>query len=250
MCDRLQANDGNRTVALGVQDLGGFRISAERRGVCGSRGGDFYTFAVHGPGRIGVVIGDACGSGAEGEAQLAPILPKVRELARRGVAPARLLEELNRTAAATLPSDRFVTAAALELDVRRGVLTTANAAHVPPLVRRAGVVSVVGTVAGAPLGFSETSLYVDEEHDLAEGDVIVLMTDGVLEVIESDLLAMSTSRSVFAGAPEGASGAHRSFLRLFEECALGRRPDDMTLVALEALSDAEASNANEFLQVG
>src|SRR5262245_42916495 len=88
-------------------ELSGFRVSAERRGAAGTRGGDFYILAARAPGHISIVIGDACGSGAEGEAQLAPVLPHVCELVRSGISPARLLSELNRVAALELPLDRF-----------------------------------------------------------------------------------------------------------------------------------------------
>lgn len=226
----------------------GFHVSAERRGADGARGGDFYTLAVRGPGRIGVVIGDACGRGADGEAQLAPILPKVCELALSGLSPARLLSELNRTVVAELPLDRFVTAAAFELDARKGVFMAANAGHVPAMLRRAREVSIVGRVSGAPLGFSQDSAYREEHHDLCRGDVIVLMTDGVLEAIEADLVTMSTLRTLCAETKEGACGVHRLLLRKFEECTRGCRADDMTLVALEALAEVSACNTNEYLK--
>jgi len=224
----------------------GFHVSAERRGAGGAEGGDFYTLAVRAPGRIGVVIGDTCGWGADGEAQLALILPKVREFALSGLSPARLLSELNRTVIAELALDRFVTAAAFELDALRGVFTVANAGHVPALLRRLGQVSLVGCASGAPLGFMEDSTYTNEHHELSRGDVLVLMTDGVLEAVETDLTTMSTLRTLFAKTPEGACGVHRRLLRKFEECAVGRRADDMTLVALEALVDVSASNTIEY----
>jgi serine phosphatase RsbU (regulator of sigma subunit) len=237
-------------VASTACELCGFRVSAERRGAGGVHGGDFYILAAHAPGRIGIVIGDACGNGVEGEAQLATILPRARELVRSGISPSRLLLELNRIAVLDLPLDRFVTAVALELDVDNGVLTAASAAHVPPLVRRAENVSVACLHAGCPLGFSVASTYVDEHHDLIEGDLIVLMTDGILEAIETDLLEMSTTRSLFAEAPEGARAVHRLFLRKVRERTSGRRTDDMTLLAVEALPKIGASNANGLLQVG
>src|SRR5581483_3533589 len=62
--------------ALTGRDGAGFNVSALVRGEDGTAsGGDFYTLAVRGPGRIGVIIGDACGRGADGRAQLARILP-------------------------------------------------------------------------------------------------------------------------------------------------------------------------------
>jgi serine phosphatase RsbU (regulator of sigma subunit) len=249
-CRRLESAPKGKLpiVASTACELDGFRLSAERRGAAGSRGGDFYIVAARAPGRISIVIGDACGNGAEGEAQLAPILPRARELVRSGISPARLLLELNRIAVRDLPLDRFVTAAALELDVAHGVLTAANAAHVPPLVRRAETVSVACRHSGSPLGFSVASTYVDEHHDLIEGDLVVVMTDGILEAIETDLLAMSTARSLFAKATEGARGVHRLFLRKVAERTSGRRTDDMTFLAVEALPKI-VSNANGLLQV-
>jgi sigma-B regulation protein RsbU (phosphoserine phosphatase) len=192
------------------------------------------------------VIGDACGRGADGEAQLALILPKVCELALSGLSPALLLSELNRAAIAELALDRFVTVAAFELDTRRGVFTTANAGHVPAMLRRAGQVSIVGCASGAPLGFSEDSTYTDEHHELSSGDVIVLMTDGVLEAVEADLTTMSTLRTLFAETREGASGVHRLLLQKFEERTAGLPADDMTLVALEAIAGVSASNTIEY----
>jgi hypothetical protein len=233
-----------------ICELSGFRLSFEQRSADGASGGDFCVLSGRERGRISVAIGDMCGSGAEGRAHLAAILPKVGELVRSGLSPARVLSKLNRVAAAVLPLDRFVTAAVLELDMRLGTLTIANAGHVPPLVRNgAHHVSVVRGVSGAPLGFSEASIYVDSRYDLGAGDVIVLMTDGVLEAIESDLIAMITARRLFAQTEGGALQARERFVEKFDKCAVRRHPDDMTLVALEALGGSGASNTNGFLQV-
>src|ERR1041384_3664833 len=79
-------------------ELCGFQITAERRGAAGARGGDFCILAARSPGHISIVLGDACGFGAEGEAQLAPILPRLCELVRSEMSPALLLSELNRVA--------------------------------------------------------------------------------------------------------------------------------------------------------
>jgi sigma-B regulation protein RsbU (phosphoserine phosphatase) len=184
-----------------------------------------------------VVIGDACGRGADGESQVSKILPKVHELAVSGASPAELLMELNHTVATELPPDRFVTAAAFEFDMRAGTLTVANAAHVPAIVRRAQGrhVSVVGRASGIPLGLVESTIYLNQRYELNQGDVIVLMTDGVLEAVESDLSSMSTLQRFLAEASEGAGDVHRFLLRKFEECTAGKRADDMTLVTLEGM---------------
>jgi serine phosphatase RsbU (regulator of sigma subunit) len=218
-------------------DRAGFDVSAECRGAGRTvRGGDFYTLAVRAPGHIGVVIGDACGRGAEGHAQLARILPTVHELALSGVSPAALLTALNQAVAAELPADRFLTAAAFEFDMRTETITVANAAHVPAIVRRARgrQVSVVGRASGVPLGIASGTTYLDERCELSGGDVIVLMTDGVLEAVESDLVNMSTLKRFVSEASEGAREVHRFLLRKFEDCTTEERSDDMTLMTLEA----------------
>jgi serine phosphatase RsbU (regulator of sigma subunit) len=212
-------------------------VSAVRRSADGTAGGgDFYTVTVRGPGRIGIVIGDACGRGADGAAQLSTILPKVRQLALSKTSPADLLTELNRTVSTRLTADRFVTAAAFELDIWAGRLTVANAAHVPAMVRtaRGRSVAIVGRPSGMPLGIAAGTRYREESHELNRGDLVVLMTDGVLEAIEADLLNMTTLTTLLARASGGAAAAHRILLRKCDECTRGKRADDMTLVALEA----------------
>jgi serine phosphatase RsbU (regulator of sigma subunit) len=136
--------------------------------------------------------------------------------------------------------DRFVTGAAFELDLRAGTFTVANAAHVPAIVRRARsrYVSVVGRPSGAPLGIAKSATYVTERHELGRGDVIVLMTDGVLEAVESDLVTMSALKRLLAEASGGAREVHRILLRKFEECTKGGRADDMTLLVLEVTPTA------------
>lgn len=243
-------------------DGAGFHVAAERRGVGGTGGGDFYTLAVRAPGHVGVVIGDTCGRGSDGEAQLSLILPKIHELALSGLLPAALLFELNRIVGATLPADRFVTAAAFELDMRAGMLTVANAAHVPALVRarRGGEVAIVGQASGTPLGLWENTAYVDEHSELYEGDLIVLMTDGVLEALEPDLVAMSTLKRLLADTmdapdappasrPSGSNRArtiHDALLRKFDDCTAGGRPDDMTLMVLQAIFEPIGSSFLDF----
>jgi sigma-B regulation protein RsbU (phosphoserine phosphatase) len=244
----LAASPFRSSRALTRWEGAGFDVSGLSRGEDGTTGGgDFYTLAVRGPGRIGVIIGDACGRGVDGAAQLARILPRVHQLALSEASPAELLRGLNRTVAAELSADRFVTAAAFELDLVAGTLTVANAGHVPAIVRRAkeGTVSVVGRPSGIPLGIVESTTYIEEHCELARGDVVVLMTDGLLEAVEADLLSMSTLLRLLEGASESAASVHRVLLERCDECNIGKRADDLTLVALEATHGLASSRFSD-----
>ncbi len=217
---------------------GAFRILAESRSAGGSIGGDFCAFRLRGPKRLAVVIGDACGRGPEGAKLLPHILPVLDELSRSLSRPRLLLEALNRQLVGRLASDRFVTGAVLELDAETGTLTIANAGHVPAMLRNAaGEVVVVGRASGPPLGILADCSYVDESYPLALGDVIVFMTDGVLEAIETDLTAMSRLAAVMGQLPGGGRDVHRRLLASLPTNPPEKRADDMTLLSMELLAE-------------
>jgi serine phosphatase RsbU (regulator of sigma subunit) len=212
------------------REMGDFRIVAECHAADARRGGDFYYASLGQQGRLAVVIGDACGRGSEGARLLTHLLPAIHALVRPGSGPARLLAELNRRVAIGVPIDRFVTAAALEIDAAAGVMLVANAGHVPPLVRRArGGVSLIGRASGPPLGLLRDAHYTEERVGIERGDMLVFMTDGVVEAVESDLVNMSHLRSTIARAPGGR--VHSSVGRLLADSA--SEADDRTLVSLE-----------------
>jgi serine phosphatase RsbU (regulator of sigma subunit) len=230
--------------AGGAWQLGAFRILAESRCAGGDIGGDFYAFNLREPKRLAVVIGDACGRGAEGARLLPHVLPVLSQLASGSGSPSRLLEALNRALTGRMPTDRFVTGAVLELDAETWTLTVANAGHVPAVLRSgAGDVRLVGRASGPPLGIVAEHSYLDESHPITSGDVVVFMTDGVLEAVETDLSGMSRVASVVAQRPGRGSDVHRRLLATLPTYPPEKRADDMTLLSLE-ISTEQSSNAS------
>lgn len=223
-------------------DLGAFRMLAECRAAEGNLGGDFYAFRLRGPKRLAVIIGDACGRGQEGARLLPSVLSHIEELVVSPVPPSHLLQNLNRGLIGKLSSDRFVTGAAIEIDGQAGTLTVANAAHVPAVLRRAnGEVRIVGRASGPPLGILEEASYFDETVQFGSGDVLVLMTDGILEAVETDLQGMPTLTAL-VGQGIGSGGAvHRRLLAQLTAQEAARDPDDMMLLSLELLAEARVA---------
>jgi serine phosphatase RsbU (regulator of sigma subunit) len=217
-------------------EFGGFHMLAEARSAGGLPGGDFYTFALRAPTRLAVVIGDACGRGRDG-AELVPlVLPAVDALLPTETSPGRILSEVNRTLCGSVAKDRFVTAAAFELDTVDGSVVAACAGHVPTLIRNAeGRVRTVGSASGPPLGIVGDCQYTDERHPLTQGDVVVFMTDGLLEALETDLMEMERLRHILATAPAGNGAVHRSLLGELDRCTLRSRSDDVLLLSLEVV---------------
>jgi len=231
------ASHSNRQPSIPWERLG-LRMLVETRFGGSEVGGDFYAFALREPRRLAVVIGDACGRGTSAAKLLPRVLPSVHALLRSEASPSRLLTEVNRRVVRDMPIDRFVTTGAFELDLGAGNLIASSAGHVPALVRRAsGGVVVVGRASGPPLGLVADCSFVDEYHHLGKGDVVVFMTDGVLEAVETDLWAMATLRKLLARAPAGRGALHRSLVKLLDGCSVERGADDMTLLSLEVVAD-------------
>jgi serine phosphatase RsbU (regulator of sigma subunit) len=224
-------------------DLGAFRLLADRRPAEGDSGGDFYAFALRGPKRLAVVIGDACGRGREGASLLPGVLDRIGDLVATRMPPSQLLESLNQGLCGRLASDRFVTSAAFEIDGNAGTLTVANAGHVPALLRRAsGEVRIVGRASGPPLGMFPESHYCDETTcRLGSGDVIVLMSDGILEAVETDLQGMPKLTAALGKGGGGGSAALRRVLSELPPLRAKRDADDMMLLSLELLPQARVA---------
>ena len=213
-------------------DQAGICIAAECR-AAGDAGGDFYVVAPRYAGVVALVIGDVCGRGNDGAELLPTVVPTLDELCRAWLRPARLLTELDLRLRKLLPPDRFLTLAAFEIDTNQAELTVANAAHVPALIRSGDRVRVIGRSAGPPIGLGHGSLFAEDRVKLANGDVLVLMTDGVLEAVESDLIGMSDLRKLVANAPSDAESIHRAITSKLDSLVPGRALDDMTLLVVE-----------------
>jgi|GEM_PF-3578144 len=222
--------------------LGAFQLLADCRFAGGRVGGDFYAFEQRDAKRLVLVVGDACGRDSEAAKLLPSVFSRLEDLWHATNRPARLLEELNRRIVAEMPSDRFVTGAVYEFDAVAGTLRIANAGHVPAILRSArGGVSVIGEASGPPLGVFGDCVYQDKRYRIRKDDVVVFMTDGVLESVETDLAKMPTLLALVAEAPAGSPGIHRFLLENVEDQARYRQPDDRTLLSLQVLASGAAT---------
>ena len=92
---------------------------------------------------------------------------------------------------------------------------------------------LIGRASGPPLGIFADCCYSEESHPFGTGDVVVSITDGVLECVETDLNSMATLLALVAQVPGGSGDVHRRLLARLPEGVSGRRVDDMSLLSLE-----------------
>lgn len=151
-------------------------------------GGDLYDIFETADGSTAILLGDVAGKGPEAAVLTSLVRHTVRSEALQRPDPRHVL----RTVADSLlryHPDRFCTAALLVISpAPRARATIALGGHHRPVRRRAnGVVDRVGE-HGQILGLLNDPVIGQQTVDLAVGDTIVLVTDGVLEAPRGDEL--------------------------------------------------------------
>jgi serine phosphatase RsbU (regulator of sigma subunit)/PAS domain-containing protein len=146
-------------------------------------GGDFYDLFPLGNGKWCFVVGDVCGTGAEAAAVTGLARHTIHALTRAGFPIAATLERLNDAILDEGPRARFLTlvCGTLQLEGGQVRLDLVNAGHPPPfLATEDGRIREIGRPQTL-LGVVEHETYASESHVLSRGDLLVTVTDGVLE---------------------------------------------------------------------
>ena len=138
-------------------------------------GGDFYQILSQQDGSSLVVIGDVSGKGLKAAMTGTLAIGALRTLAAENLSPADLLTRLNRQLAATQESG-FITCLCARL-APSGVLTVANAGHLSPYLNG----DETRARRRPSARHHRRRRYTQAIFDLAPGDRLTLMTDGVVE---------------------------------------------------------------------
>lgn len=146
-------------------------------------GGDYFDFIPMEGDCLGIVVADATGHGigpalvmAETRAYLHTMVSQCGDLGQ-------ILTRMNVALHRDLPNNRFVTLFMACLNPKTRTLVYANAGHIPGLlVDERGIPKPRLRSLGPPLGILEGTEYgVSEPIRLDAGDVLLLMTDGLME---------------------------------------------------------------------
>lgn len=144
-------------------------------------GGDYYDF-VSDEGLLVVAVGDATGHGLRAGMLSAAAKSYFQELGA-ALAPGELLGRMNRAFfRMTLPTLFLAFAVAR---IENGRMTVASAG-LPPILVRNGATGYVRAIPahGIPLGIYESSTYDEATIDLAPGDTVLIMSDGLADVFD------------------------------------------------------------------
>jgi serine phosphatase RsbU (regulator of sigma subunit) len=155
----------------------------------GNVSGDFFSVFPVGENAAGVLICDVMGHGVRSALITSMIRGLIEEHAQMAADPGELLTQINRALSVILKqagTTMFATCFYLVADVERAELRFANAGHPAGLRLRRGE-SIPETLQadgrrGPAMGIFPAAKYETSSRALAEGDLIMLFTDGLFEV--------------------------------------------------------------------
>ncbi len=200
-------------------------------------GGDCFDYIGLPDDKIGLVVSDVSGEGVPAALIMAAFRALLRGFAQTDSDPARVAQMLNRLLPDFTGKVDFVTAVYGILDPQSGNFDYVNCGHNPPMIFRNG-----GSIERLNRGGPMLSILDDVEYDsgrveLDPGSLMLLYTDGVVEVINEaeeefgvDRLKAVVHR--FQGLP-AAELVHQIILETQAFCDSRSFEDDFTLLVVK-----------------
>ena len=203
-------------------------------------GGDYFDYFPLWEGRLGIVVADVSGNGIGAALLMSSFRALLVPGARSGAPPDVLMGQLNAILPEFARKRDFITAFYGILDTSSGAFTYANCGHnLPFLVRSGGGIERL-TQSGPSLIILPGARYETGTVTLRKGDLLVLYTDGVVEVFDSQRQEFGNGRleEVARASREGSADAVLSEIvaatRAFS--GSGIPDDDFTLVVVKRVS--------------
>lgn len=224
--------------------LPGFTIRG-RSSTANTVGGDYFDFIpllVGDQESLCVVVGDASGHGIGAALMIAETRAYLRALALTCSDVGALLSLTNRRFASDIVSDHFVTLFLMCLSPRPAYqLLYTSAGHWPGYVLdRRGQTKAILPSTGVPLGINPEQEYsVPPALFLEPGELILLVTDGIVEAMSSDGKAFGLERTlgiVRAHQQETPDEILESLFDALADFCEGKFQDDLTAVVIKAES--------------
>jgi len=170
-------------------DIPGYAIQSVYKPY-GEVGGDFFQIIPIAEGGVLVVIGDVSGKGMPAAMMVSLLVGTLRTLAHYTQSPGAMMAAMNQRLIGRSHGG-FTTCLVLRADPD-GTLTMANAGHISPYL--AGKELVLET--GLPLGIVWSPAYEETRFQMAVGEQLTMVTDGVVEARDAAGTLMGFERTM------------------------------------------------------
>jgi sigma-B regulation protein RsbU (phosphoserine phosphatase) len=195
----------------------------------GQVGGDFFQILPTAAGGVLVVIGDVSGKGMPAAMTVSLLVGTVRTLAHYTHDPAEILAAMNRRMIGR-SNGGFTTCLVLSVS-SAGILTAANAGHIPPYLNG----NELPVKNGLPIGIAAGITYPETTFTLPPATRLTLITDGVLEATDP------TTKELF-GFDRTAAISNQSAETIAHAAQQFGQEDDITVLTLTFMP-VEAAHA-------
>lgn len=199
-------------------------------------GGDFYDFIELADGRIGLGIADVVGKGLPAALMMASVRSALRGHAHHAQTVASAVGRVNRHMCRDTLTGEFATLTYGEFSQSGDRFTYCNAGHVPPILLRDN--KCIDLVAGGlVIGVDSTAEYEQEQVELQANDVLVLVTDGVIEAMSFEDQLYGNTRLVESILRHQALDAQHLAMQIQWDVrrfvGLASQSDDITIVVVK-----------------
>lgn len=201
--------------------------------------GDYYDYLVMEDGSLVVVIADVMGHGFGPALLAATIHACLRSADGTSLGIGQIAAQMNRLLCRATEADRFVTVILVHLDPKTLRLEYINAGHPTGYVLdAAGSVKAALESAFMPLGLDrEANFPVSDPVALDPGDLLLLMTDGILETLSPQDQQFGSKRTVEVASANRSASASDLIAAIRDATTAhaqrGEQLDDITAVVLK-----------------
>jgi len=200
-------------------------------------GGDYYDFLDLGPGRLGVLLADVSGKGVAGALLTANLQASFRSQLELGVKHGKaLLSSVNKLFHESTPAEYFATMFYAEYRDQNRELRYINCGHPDALLFRANGKMERLEATALPIGIFSWWKCEEKSVHLGPGDVVVIISDGVLEAGVDGGEEFGEARfkeAVQLSASAGVDALLDQVLDEVHQFSPGQQSDDVTMVALK-----------------
>lgn len=199
-------------------------------------GGDYYDAFPLSGGRVCLSFGDVAGKGVPGALIMSRLASCVQNVTRYVPDVGAAFAAVNEHMCAKMAEGRFVTYVLAVIDPKTHELSLCNGGHMSPFVRRAdGTIEEFDEASiGLPIGVIDGYPYDVVRRGIAEGDTLVITTDGVDEAMDPDgkLYTRNRTREFIRSGPASPRELTLALLEDVRKHARGRpQNDDITIMA-------------------
>ena len=203
-------------------------------------GGDLFEYASPdgNQGQLVVAVSDVSGKGMHAAMAAVFTSGAFAGEVRRGGSPSEMLRRMNRAVWGHSQRGQFVAFLLAEVDARSRRLTFSNAGQTRPLLRSGAAIEWLDAPGvHFPLGLQQESSYEERVVELRPRDLVVLLTDGVTEAMDTrrELYGSERLEALLKELPaDASSGEVLEAVRASVSQHAGSAPqhDDITIVAI------------------